>query len=156
MTSALYQYTVAFYDKLSKQAKRDTSGELIFQGKLKEAFDSTGASSAYYTPVRQLLDSPEDDPCITLITRGNSKQGSTVRLNHPPPEAWENFSAKALTSPREGATLVVDIEARLERVEAWRESLGEVNIGKALIDMETRLRKLEREARKKNGKATKA
>lgn len=145
--SAIYKATTATYLFLESRAKRDEDGDLIYEGSLIDAFNSTGMSSSYYTPVRKLLDSPPNDPCVTVFRRGNSTQMSLVCLNHPPPAEWKNITAGGLTAGRRIATLIVEVEGRVERLEAWRESIGEVNLSEALLNFERRIAKLERELR---------
>lgn len=142
--SALYRYACEMYDYMMSHAKQDEeTEESIYEGKLKEAFTSTGASTRYYTPVKSILDSPDIDPCITVLRRGSGTTPSLVRLNHPPVEGLENVTIKDLTGNREAATLVPELERRMERLEGWREQFGEVNLSEALRDLDNRLSKLE-------------
>jgi hypothetical protein len=149
MESALYTYLCKVYELLEERSTVDESGERTFVGSLKELFNETGASTTYYTPIRRLLDSPHDDPCITIYQRGNSNQESVIRLNHSPPEEWQKIFVRDLTGGRESATILVRMEREVEALIAWRESLGEVNIAKALVNFEKRLRALE--AKSKTG-----
>ena len=88
-TTALHKYTVRIYELMEKESETNEFGEQIFTGLLTEMFLRSGASTAYYTAARKLLLSPIDNPCIIIEQRGNSSQPSIIRLNHPPPSAWE-------------------------------------------------------------------
>jgi hypothetical protein len=142
--TALYRYTCEVYDKLYEESKTNEHEERLFEGSMVEVFKQTGASSRYYSSIRKLLISPELDPCVTFMQRGNGSQPTIIRLHHEPPQDWKKISQKGLTAPREGATMLLQIEAELSRLKAWRESIGEVNLSEALRDFDKRLRVLER------------
>jgi len=141
--TAIYRYTCEVYDLLLEQSKENKHGEQLFEGSVVEVYKQTGASSRYYSSIRKLLISPELDPCITFLQRGNGSQPTIINLHHPPPEDWEKISEKGLTAPRERATLLVELEAEVNRLRAWRESIGEVNLSEVVRDFEMRLTRLE-------------
>jgi hypothetical protein len=143
--TAIYRHAVRMYEIMAERSFSTKYGERAFSGKLKDVFEETGASKAYYTPIRQLLDSPDLDPCITVLERGNASQRTLIRLNHPPPPEWGVIAPKDLTAPAIGATMIVDLAARVERLEAWRETLGGVNLAEALRNFESRISRLEGE-----------
>lgn len=149
--SALYRYTCEIYKLMHKRAKVNKEKERIFVGQYSDVFRESSASFAYYSPIRSLLLSPDDDPCITYYQKGNSGQPSHIRLNHAPPEEWATITKLDLTKPREGATILARLENEVASLTAWRESIGEVNLSEALVDFEQRLSKLESE-RERNGK----
>ena len=96
--------------------------ERIFEGSITKLVKEVGASSTYYGPIRQLLDSPHHDPCIILYRRGSAGHVSIVRLMHPPPQEWGEIPPVRLTRQGKGATLR-ELESRVEKLEArWRES----------------------------------
>jgi len=141
--TALYRYTCEVYDLLQERSKTNEHEEQLFEGSVVEVYRQVGASSRYYSSIRKLLISPELDPCITFLQRGNGSQPTIIRLHHEPPQDWKNISEKGLTAPREGAILLVELEREIKLLRAWRESIGEVNISKALRNFEKRLAKLE-------------
>lgn len=143
--SKLYEHTTKVYQYMVENSETADSGEAFFKGRMTKAMKASGASSAWYSRIRDLLESPRHDPCITLFQRGNSEQDSIVRLNHPPPEAWENISAQGLTRRIQSATLDADHETRISDLEAWREPIREVNLSEVLLDLERRLKRLEEE-----------
>jgi hypothetical protein len=143
--TAIYRHALRVYEIMDKQSFSNSFGERAFSGKLKDVFEEAGVSKAYYRPIRQLLDSPDLDPCITILERGNASQRTLILLNHPPPPEWGVITPKDLTAPAIDATMVADLAARVERLEAWRETLGGVNLAEALRNFESRISRLEGE-----------
>jgi len=142
---SLYEHTKAVYDSMLDQATKNEREEILFEGYMTHVVKSVGASTKYYSQIRKLLLSPDLDPCITIISRGNSSQPSIIQLHHPPSDEWENISRGDLTASAGDATLrLQELEARIERLQAWRESIGEVNLSEVLLDFESRIQKLER------------
>jgi hypothetical protein len=155
--TALYEATAKAYRLMEEQSEYNEFDELIFQGHFTRVFQQCGASSRWYTAIRKLLDTPTTDPCITVHQRGNVHQPSIIRLNHPPSESWEKISADDLTGDREHAMLLAEVEAKVNRLDAWRESIGkEVNLSEALRNLEDRVSRLERKRESKHGSTTKA
>lgn len=148
--TALYRYTLVIYEFMFEHSELNEHEEQVFVGSFTNAFKQVGASSTYYTPIRQLLLSPDLDPCISVLQRGNASQPSIIRLHHPPHEEWKNISHKPLTAGREAATLVPELERRIKLLEGWRESIGEVNLSEVLRNFELRITRLEKE-REGNG-----
>lgn len=143
--SALFQHTTNIYKYMEENSELNSLGERLYVGSIQEAVRSAGASSRYYTAIRKLLGSPPDDPCIDIVQRGNTYQPSIVLLKHPPPEGWEKIPPSALTQPAVSATLIAELTEKVEQLQAWRESLGGMNIAEAMINFENRLRRLEGE-----------
>jgi hypothetical protein len=141
--SRLYDFTVQVYRLLEERAEANEYDELIFEGYYKRLVYRTGASSTYYSLIRQLLGSPANSPCITFMQKGNVAQPSRIRLHHPPPEEWSGLSQSDLTGVRGAATLIPDLEKRVAALEAVTQTLGEVNLKKILLDFERRLLRLE-------------
>jgi hypothetical protein len=152
MGSAVFVHAVKVYEALEKQSTINEHEERVFEGYLIDLYRQVGASSRYYSPIRKLLDSPQIDPCIEFLQRGTGAQVSIIKLNHPPPPEWSTIAESDLTGSGGGAILLAELQAQVNQLQAWRESIGEVNLSEALVDFERRLKKLERES---NGKAKK-
>lgn len=142
--SAIYKFTLATYQELEKLATPNEYGELEFSGKLSSVIRRTGASSSYYTRIRELLDSPANDPCIQIIKRGAGRNPTVAILRHPPPSEWAGLD---LTRARQSATLDLDA-AELERLRAFVKGIGGINLREALENHESRISQLEREREK--------
>lgn len=143
MQSALYKHLTKVYELMYELSTINDQEEVIFEGNFKDVFSVSGASTSYYTPIRKLLTSPVLDPCITIVQQGNVSQPTIMVLHHPPPEDWEKISLKDLTGPREAATLGAELERRIESLEGWRESIGEVSLSEVLVNFERRISRLE-------------
>jgi hypothetical protein len=156
--TAFYKHMRAVYAYLEGNAELSSDNELIFEGKWQDAFEHLGISSSYYSPIRKMLETPADDPCCTIYQRGNSEQPSLIKLHHPPLVEWKNISVSALTKPREGATLISDLEREVAELKAWREEVfGTFNVRDALRNHEGRIARLEDENGKGiNGKKQKS
>ena len=110
----------------------------VFVGKVTELFRELGISTAYYSRIRRLL---IQGGSIQIVKRGARGLGSEVRLYRPP----EDFTFGDLTPTRDAATMMVELEGRLRRLEGWRESQGGLNTGEALRNHENRISQLESE-----------
>lgn len=153
MATKFYTHLVKAYEFMAERSKLNEYEERIFEGRLTEVFRRAGASSAYYSPLRKMLLSPSNDPCIEIRQRGNVGQPTIIRLIHEPPKAWKEITHGGLTAPVGGATIPVEVEGRLDRLEAWRESIREVNnLSEVLQDFENRLAKVEDQLAKERGK----
>lgn len=143
--AALYNITRAYYELLTKHAKQNEDGELVYEGSVTDLYKQAGGSTRYYSMVRQLLLSPVGDPCIEIRRQGNSYQTSIIVLKHGPLEEWEEMRPGDLTMPAL-PDRVVGVETRLAALELWRETtFREVNIREVLRDFERRLSQLEGE-----------
>jgi hypothetical protein len=116
----------------------------VFVGKVTELFRELGISTAYYSRIRRLL---IKNGCIQIVKRGARGLGSEVRLYHPP----EDFTIGDLTPTRNYATLILELDNRLRRLEGWRDSQGGLNTGEALRNHENRLSHLEADKQGKSG-----
>lgn len=138
------KHSLAIYDMLLKLAKVIGPEEIQFTGSLTKVFYLADVPIAYYSKVRRVL---IESGSITFIQRGSRYQETVISLHHEPPS---NESALAeisslgdLTGGANLATLVTEQGAAIQRLEAWRESLGGINIAEVFKDMERRLNNLE-------------
>lgn len=144
--SSLYRYTVAVYDYLHDNSELNEYGERVFVGSVASVINDIATSKRYYTPIRRLLESPPNDPCVEIRQRGTGKQPSIIRLFHPPPAAWSEIPLLGLTRDASHATLSESARASTElvrRVESLENKLGEVNLVEVLQDYKRRLEQLE-------------
>jgi hypothetical protein len=139
----------AFYKYMEERSYVNEHQERQFKGNLIKAYKEAGGHMGWYSEVRKLLESPELDPCMLLVQKGNPHQPSIVNLYHPPSPDWGNFTRGDLTDPPTAATI---LEARTERLEAWRESLGGVNLAEVLRNFEMRITRLENKTGEGTGK----
>lgn len=147
-----FQHIKRVYEIMYERSELNEYDERIFTGKLSRVFQESGASSTYYSPIRELLLSPLNDPCIEIRQRGNVSQSSIILLRHPPPDDWSEVTHRDLTRRGGRATLGLEVEggaARLERLEKWRESIGGVNLSEFIRTTESRLSALEQERGKR-------
>lgn len=144
--SSLFRLVCNVYAALSQEASgRDGDpNDIIFTGSIVNMIKRFTNSNADYSAVRQLLLSPHNDPCIVIVQRGSRDQKSVIELRHPPLEAWRNISRGDLTGSRTADKLSVEVEGRIAALESWREPFKEVNVTKALMNIEKRLTKLEK------------
>ena len=141
--SKLYEITYNFYKYMNERSIVNEHQERQFKGNLIDAYLAVGGHRAWYKDVRKLLESPDLDPCIIVVQRGNPHQPTITNLHHPPPPEWGNLTTRGLTDTRGLATMLLDVEGKVERLEAWRESLGGVNLAEVLRNFETRITRLE-------------
>lgn len=144
MNTAFYKNASKTYELMEKESYVNEQEERLFVGNFSDAIKQGGISSRYYSQIRQLLLSPHTDPCIEIRQRGNSGQPSVILLRHPPPPEWGGITAGDLTGGALSATMVAELEAEVKRLQAWRETLGGMNIAEVLRDFEKRLIRLER------------
>jgi hypothetical protein len=135
-TEAIAEYARQLYNLMDSLAKENEYHERVFTGSITDLYKDIGASTSYYTAIRKFL---LDAELITILQRGNAKQQSQVRLN----ELSENILRKPLTAAPRAATMGADVQRRLERLEAWRETTGGLNIAEALRNIEDRVTRLE-------------
>lgn len=147
----LFDATKRLYGLMEEDAETNDVGELVYQGSLTKLFNRVDASTSYYSHCRQLLLSPDTDPCIEIRQQGNSYQPSVVVLRHAPPEAWKKITPGDLTGPNLPARME-RVEGRIDALESWREAIFKgVNLLETLTNLEGRLSQLERET-SENGK----
>jgi hypothetical protein len=85
--SAAANYAVEFYAILEKASNLEEHEGLevpLFRGSLVNVWNEVGASNAYYTRVRGML---EKSGCIVVLQRGSAKMTSIVALLKPPDPA---------------------------------------------------------------------
>lgn len=115
----------------------------VFRGKIGDIFNSTGASRAYYSKIRQLL---IDFNSIVILHAGTAHSASVVvvRPENPPPIELPGGMQDPNVKSRELLLTLIartdTLEARLEKLEAGR---GDINIVDAFRNHETRLSRLE-------------
>lgn len=153
-TSVTAQYARDFYDALVKRGALELlpdSGNkevVVFRGKLLPVFQGLGISNIYYSKIRRIFIKYD---CVTYLQRGTRSYDSVLVLNHPPPQ---ELSPEDLTERPGDATLqavaerVGELEHSVETLENWRESLGGIDILKALREFELRLAKVEKKREK--------
>jgi hypothetical protein len=135
--SAVIKYARVLYAILDSYAVDNEYGERIYTGFISEAYKDLGASSSYYTRIMRIL---VKVGAIEQVQRGARTQPSVIWLKGMP----EEISPEGLTTAREAATLLAELERRTSALESWRETTGGLNIQEAFRNMENRLSKLER------------
>lgn len=165
--SATQEYALAFYNLLAGQAvnepllltedetdQLESDDVLVWRGKLMEAFESMKVSNVFYSRIRRIFLKYD---CVTYLQRGTKSYDSVLVLNHPPPQI---LSAEDLTVRPGDATLqavaerLSEAEHKIAVLEAWRDSLGGLNILELAIEVK-RLSDLSKDATTggSNGKA---
>lgn len=138
---AVYRHMQNFYRHMDENAedieyRESTATDPLpvraWTGELVRTARDLGISNSYYSQVTRSL---EAMGCITLLRRGSQNVGSVVALHHPP--EFESFNPD-LTRRREAATLT---EQRLKNLETL---VGGINVGEAMLEIQTRLEILER------------
>jgi hypothetical protein len=145
MNADLFPKAQALYAAMKKKSKDN-----IFEGSMAEIYREAGASQTHYS---KLFDSLVEAGCIEILRKGRAGLTSQIRLIRKPalPE-FQKLYRKPLTRVDKGDILslrerVVNLEA------AAREGrIGTIDVSEALVNIETRLRKLE--AGESNGKVT--
>lgn len=132
--SAMFRHCSDFYGLLDDLAKTEpvTGTEFrVFRGYLTNVFKELNLSTSYYTKLRRLL---EANGCMQIIQAGARGIESCVVLLAPPEEVdWQDGGfASPLTGNAQAATL----RQELENV---KRTLGGIDLGKVLINIETRL-----------------
>jgi hypothetical protein len=131
------------YEALDERAtyKEVESGKVkVFAGSYTEVWVSTGISQTYYKPVRRALERHE---AIEVLQRG-SRNADTVIVLKGLPDTWDidGWNDKSgLTATTRYAKLEVEV-ANL------KQSLGGMNVVKALEEIERRLVQLETKNKK--------
>jgi hypothetical protein len=144
--TAFYRYVKHAYELLEERSSVNEYGERVFEGHFSKLLGELGFSKRWYSEIRSALLIPVEDPCIEIVQRGTANQNTIVILRHPPPPEWADLTAGGLTQARFRDTVYGRVEARVERLEAWRETLGGVNLAEALRNFEMRLSRLEAKA----------
>jgi len=139
LTRALTIHTIEFYKELEKRAERNENDILVFTGHTTKVMNYLGISSAWYSRIRDALLS---QGCIAIHQRGTIHQPSIIVLRGEPTS--EKISAEDLTSAGRTATLVERLDKRLAALEAWRIESNGTNVMLALVNIESRLSRLER------------
>lgn len=151
---AILRYANQFYEIILESAKIETFDEgqyglimpgeyLVFRGKVTDVYKQLKASQTYYARIRKLL---INNGCVTFVERGARGSVSVLVLHHPPPPLAE--------IPPENLTTRPTFDTLSRRLERLENSLGGISIVEALVNMETRIAKLERLLRKReNGES---
>jgi hypothetical protein len=118
---------------------------LVFRGKFGDVFEDSGASKAYYTPIRQIL---EDCGAIVMIERGTAYAPTALVVDpgKPPPLAYPKSAGVNVKSPEIEEmllTLTDDVGTLREKLENVAERIGGLNILRVLEDFERRISRLE-------------
>jgi hypothetical protein len=129
---------MAFYNEMKERSTTDDEGNTVFVGSVLEVFNHLGISLSLYSRVKRLLVRSES---IEILQRGTAHQPSIVLLRAAPTS--EAFADEGLTNARRHATLIQELERRLETLEGWRQSLPP-NLSEALREHESRLYRLEK------------
>lgn len=127
--ASMLDHCEAVYRALEERATIKDD-ELVFAGGITEVYTSLGISHSYYSKVFQRL---EDAGAILKLQRGG-RGVDTVIVLRGLPESWPE--PLRLTNGTRSDTV-------LREVQEIKESIGGLNIKEALLDLETRLSKLE-------------
>jgi hypothetical protein len=123
----------------------EMDGALVVETRISHLFQEIDIPSTYYARIRAILFGGAD-PCVVMLRRGTHGRPSVVVLRHPP--TAELFADEGLTLARSAATVFLDAAERIQKLEAWRDSLtpadeDRLNVVEALRNHETRLVALE-------------
>jgi hypothetical protein len=145
LPKALESHTRTFYGRLELLAKEDPEMGLVVETRISHLFQELDIPTTYYARIRAILFDGAD-PCAVMLRRGTHGKPSVVVLRHPP--TVEMFSDEGLTLHRAAATVFLDAAERIEKLEAWRDSLipadeNRLNVVEALRNHERRLATLE-------------
>lgn len=147
---ATIRYANMLYDAMLLESEpyplEDDPEARVYHGKVTELFSKLGISMSYYTPIRRYLTT---NGSIKMVKRGGRGLASDVLLRHPPPAPDASsgnvkIEPDHLTARRHLATLVAEAEKRLDRLEAWRETTGGVNIAETMRNHESRITQIEK------------
>ena len=151
---ATIRYANMLYDAMLLESEpyplEDDPEARVYHGKVTELFGQLGISMSYYTPIRRYLTT---NGSIKMVKRGGRGLASDVLLRHPPPDyppadaptGNVKIAPEHLTGTRHLATLMEEAERRLDRLEAWRETTGGVNIAETMRNHETRITQIEKQ-----------
>jgi len=135
----IFDYTCLYYKRLREAAQlEDVHGTQVpvFRGSVTRVFRDMAISQSYYSRIKKAL---TEMGCMTALKQGSRNVDSVIVLHHEPTEeGWENFSEKDLTVKLDAAILS-------QRLQDVIESIGGLNVKKALADHEVRIANLERE-----------
>lgn len=132
----LYDHAVKFYKIMEDGA----DGHGIFEGSIVAAFDEVRASRTYYSKLRNFL---IESGCIEIERKGVTGSPSRVKMIHlPTEEDFDKTYTRRLTKRRHRDS--VQLEQRVSNIEG---RLGDSDIASALVDLETRMKRLEKFAR---------
>lgn len=144
MTATFVSHCEIVYNALlDRSTINKETDEMVFTGAISQVYGSLGISQSYYGPI---FDTLEEVGAILKLQRGGRGVDSVLVLRGLPkvwPEGlgWRGRNANPLTSDTRYDTLSLD----LQRV---KESIGDLNVIRVLMDFETRLSTLEATARK--------
>lgn len=129
---AVFRHSQSLYDALDARSTveivRDTPIK-VFRGSITEIYRQTGISQSYYSKVTKAL---ADNGCITYLQRGGRGLETVVALHHPPLEHEWNVPQTSLME--RGAFGI--LTQRLNNID---ESLGGLDVKKALVDLQTQV-----------------
>jgi len=139
LTRALTIHTLEFYRELENRAERNEHDILVFTGYPTKVMNYLGISKTYYSRIRDALLS---QGCIVIHQRGTVHQPSIIVLRGEPDA--EKIFAGDLTTAERAATMMERFDKRLAALEAWRIESNGTNVLMALVNIESRLSRLER------------
>lgn len=144
-TTPVVKNAITLWDAMKDRADQRDEDVFIYHGKVTELFRELGIPTMYYSAIRRFL---VHCGCIEMVKRGARGTGSEVRLLHRPvPEDSTaeivKIASERLTVGPESATLSVEFERRIRRLEKWRETLGGLNIAEAFRNQEMRIADLQ-------------
>jgi hypothetical protein len=145
---AVLRHALAVYDELRKRAREDDALGLVYEGKLKDVYVYLNISSSAYTRIRRVL---LGCGSIEILQRGSRYQPSIVALRDRPPDGNHELTGEDLTGYTAPARILVELQAEVQALGTWRETLREVNLTEVLRNFEDRITRLEAQ----DAKATK-
>lgn len=145
LPKALELHTRATYDALASLGKPDPELDdaLVVETRLTYLQKELDIPGTYYARIRAILFDGVD-PCVVMLKRGTHGSPSVVALRHPP--TAEQFADKNLTVAPHPGRLYLDATERIEKLEAWRDSMtvgGTLSVIEALRNHEARLAAIE-------------
>lgn len=116
---------------------------LVFRGKLTDVFEDSGASKAYYSPIRTIL---SECGAVIMLERGTAYSPSALVVDPSKPPPLANPPIVKSPDPAELLlTLTDEVGTLRESMKSTAERMGDLNIVEVLRNFEIRISRLERE-----------
>lgn len=141
--SVVAGYALVFYTTLASKADKETIDNVVYtvyRGGITKEFDDLGYSRSHYGRVVKLL---EHLGSIQILQKGNPRQTTVIAL-HGAPSLETLSEAYHLTKPSTQRKMSTTLEGRVENIE--RRLGTDIIYPLALVNIESRLRELEKKA----------
>jgi hypothetical protein len=152
---ALWLHSEKVFDVLAKGAVLteldEGNKQKVWTGAVTAVHSQLRIPTPHYGPAMKFL---KDMGCIDVLRRGNSHQDSMIAIFRKPTRAeFDDWNKKARRKKVSSGT--GDFEVLNQKISDLRDSLGGIDIKKALIEKEKQIKALEKEVRGLKGKIEK-